>query len=96
MVTLPKGRKESKAQLDFIILNEHSESITCSFKKLFEYGETLYVAFEDPSQEIHILKIKDPYTLTPKLVELSNDNKKTIYNHYKSLIGERIPFLDEQ
>lgn len=81
-----------KATVDFIMVNENNETIKCSFKKLFEYNENMYVAFEDTAETIHILRVKDPYSNTPKLVEIPKEHKEVIHNFYQSLIGERLVY----
>lgn len=81
-----------KATIDFIMINENNETIKCSFKKLFEYNESMYVAFEDPTETIHILRVKDPFSNTPKLVEIPKEHKEVIQTLYKSLIGERMDY----
>lgn len=80
--------KRRKATVDFIMVNESNETIQCSFKKLFEYSDNMYVAFEDETETIHILRVKDPYSDTPKLVEIPSGHKTTIHNFYKSLVGD--------
>jgi hypothetical protein len=87
---------KQKVLLDFIIANENNETVKCSFRKLFEYNGDMYVAFEDNNETIHILKIKDPYSNTPKLVEIPKEHRIIIRNVYKALIGERPLYVDRE
>ncbi|MCY9665842.1 DUF1292 domain-containing protein [Paenibacillus alginolyticus] len=88
-MTTVQDNTRRKATVDFIMANENNETIKCSFKKLFEYSGNMYVAFEDTTETIQILRVKDPYGTTPKLVEIPKDHLTAIHNFYKSLMGER-------
>lgn len=78
--------------IDFVMVNDKNETIKCSFKKIFEYNATMYVAFEDTTETVFIFRVKDPYSSAPKLVEIPNDHKEFIHNYYKALIGELLVY----
>ncbi|TVY07303.1 hypothetical protein [Paenibacillus cremeus] len=88
MKTIP-SQGQGKATVDFIMANEDNEIVKCSFKKLFEYNGDMYVAVEDTTETMYILRVKDPFSNTPKLVELPKEHTLTIHNFYRCLIGER-------
>ncbi|MGF7033459.1 hypothetical protein J2T17_004407 [Paenibacillus mucilaginosus] len=81
-------RQKSRTVVDFIIQNDQHEEVYCTFRQLFDYSGDLYVAFEDQYEDVHILRVKNPYSEAPTLVEVPEGSRSILRKHYLSIIGE--------